>query len=104
MLDTVSESTVNLERRHTVCSVLVLHVQLTETEVAKSNMSSVVEKDVLGLQVTVNDVETVQTLQSTQKFGCVESSTINVESLLLLQMVEKLTAVDESQDEVELLR
>jgi len=44
---------------HTVCLVLVLHVELAQTEIAQSNVTSVVEQDVLGLQVSVNDVEAV---------------------------------------------
>jgi hypothetical protein len=43
----------------TVCSVFVLHVKLAKTKVAQRDVSSVIKKDVLGLQVTVDDVETV---------------------------------------------
>lgn len=66
-------------------------------------MAGVIEKNVLGLQITVDDIEPVQALQSTQKLGRIESSTINVETLLLLQVVEKLAAVDKRQNEVQLL-
>lgn len=66
-------------------------------------MSSVVKKNVLWLQVAVDDVKAMQALQSTQKLGSIESRTINVESLLLLQMMEKLATIDECQNEVELL-
>ena len=67
-------------------------------------MPSVVQKNVLWLQITVDDIETMQTLQGAQKFRCVESSTINVETLFLLQVVEELTAVHEGENEVKLLR
>jgi hypothetical protein len=48
----------------TVCPILVLHVQLAKTEIAKSNMSSVIEKNVLRLEISVNNLESVQTLES----------------------------------------
>jgi hypothetical protein len=86
----------------TVCSVFILHVQLAETEVAESNVSSVVEKNILRLQVAVDDVETMQAFQSAQELSGVETSTIDVESLLLLQMMEQLATIDESQHKVEL--
>lgn len=43
----------------TVGLVLILHVQLAQAKVAKRNVSSVVEQYVLGLQIAVDDVETV---------------------------------------------
>lgn len=47
-------------------------------------MTSVIEQDVLGLQVSVNDIEAVQALESTQKFSCVETRSVDVETLLFL--------------------
>ena len=44
---------------HTVCLVLILHVELAQTEITQSNVTSVVKQDVLGFQVSVNDVEAV---------------------------------------------
>jgi hypothetical protein len=79
----------------TVCAVLILHVKLAETEIAKGNMARVVEKNVLGLQITVNNVEAVQTLQCAEKLSGIESRTVDVEALLFLQVVEQLASVDE---------
>jgi hypothetical protein len=44
---------------HTVCLVLILHIEFAQTEVAKSNVTSVIKQDVLGLQISVDDVEAV---------------------------------------------
>jgi hypothetical protein len=88
----------------TVCAVLILHVKLAETEITEGNMARVVEKNVLGLQVTVNDVEAVQTLQCAKQLGSIESRTVDVEALLFLQVVEQLASVDECQNQVELFR
>jgi hypothetical protein len=88
----------------TVCAVLIFHVELAETEIAKGNMARVVEKNVLGLQITVNNVEAVQTLQCAKQFSSIESRTVDVEALLFLQVVEQLASVDECQNQVQLFR
>lgn len=66
-------------------------------------MTSVIEKDVLGLQISVNDIETMQAFQRAQKLCCVKSGTINVETLFLLQVVEELAAIYECENKVQLL-
>lgn len=73
-----------MESDLTVRPITFAHVQLAKTEVAQSNVSSVVEQNVLWLQVAIDDVEAVQTLESTQQLRGVEASTIDVETLLLL--------------------
>jgi hypothetical protein len=88
----------------TVCAVLILHVELAETEITKGNVARVVEKNVLGLQIAVNDVEAVQTLQCAKQLSSIESRTVDVEALLFLQVVEQLASVDECQNQVELFR
>jgi hypothetical protein len=82
-------------KRLTVGPVFILHVKLAETKVAKSNVSSVIKQNVLWLQVTVNDIEAVQTFQSTEEFGSIESGPVDIETLLLLEMMEKLATIDE---------
>ena len=88
----------------TVCPVLILHVQLAQTKVAKCNVTGVVEENVFWLQITVNDVEAVQTLESAEKLGRVKAGAIDVESLLLLQVMEEFATVDKRKDQVELFR
>ena len=75
--------------------IFVLHVQLAQAEVTKCDVADVIDKDVLWLQVTVDDTESMQALESTQKFRSVETRSVDVEALLLLEVVEKLAAVDE---------
>jgi bifunctional pyridoxal-dependent enzyme with beta-cystathionase and maltose regulon repressor activities len=104
MLKLVSKASLQLVLVLTVRPILVLHVQFAETEVAESNMARVIEEDVFGFQITVNDVESVQAFQCTQQLSSVESSTVDVESLFLLQMVEQLSAIHKRQDKVQLLR
>ena len=87
----------------TVGLILVLHVQLAQTEVAECNVTSVIEKNVLWLQITIDDVEAVQTLESTQKFCRVESRPVDVEALFFLQMVEQFSPIDKGKDKVKLL-
>lgn len=67
-------------------------------------MSAVVEKDVLGLEVTINNLESVQTFQGTEQLCGVETRAVDIETLFSLKMMEQLTTVDESQDKVQLLR
>ena len=46
-----------------VCEGVVCHVRLAEAEVDELDVSLLVEHDVLGLEVAVDDVEAVQVLQ-----------------------------------------
>ncbi|KAI6752008.1 hypothetical protein HG531_006704 [Fusarium graminearum] len=52
-----------------VGSVLILHVKLAKTKVAQSDVTLVIEENVLGLEISVDHAEAVQTFQSTEKFG-----------------------------------
>jgi predicted RNA-binding protein len=47
-------------------------------------MAGVIQKDVLRLQVAVDDVEHVQVLQGAQQFSGVESTSVLIESTLAL--------------------
>jgi hypothetical protein len=88
----------------TVCPVLILHIQLAETEIAEGDVTGVIEEDVLGLEVTVDDLEAVQAFKRAQQLCSVEPGTVDVESLFSLQMVEQLSTVDECEDQVQLFR
>ena len=87
----------------TVGSVLILHVQLAETEIAESNVSSVIQENVLGLQISVDDLKSMQALESAEQLCGVEAGSVNIESLFSLQMVEQLSSVHKCEDEVQLL-
>ena len=68
--------------------IRIFHIQLAQTEVTQGDVSCVVEKDVLGLEITVDDIKLVKMLESEQKLGTVESSTTLIETLFTLQMME----------------
>ena len=67
-------------------------------------MSSVVQKNVFGFEVAVNDVEAVKTLEGAKEFGRVETRPVDIKTLILLKMVKKLSAVNKCKHKVELLR
>ena len=67
-------------------------------------MASVIQKNIFGLEVSVNDIEAMETLESTEKLGRVEASTVDIEALILLKVIEKLSAVDKGKHKVKLLR
>jgi hypothetical protein len=89
--------------RRTVCTVLILHIQLAQTEIAKGDVTGIVKKDILGLEITVDNLETVQALERTQQLGGVEPGAVNVKSLLSLQVVEQLSTIDKCENKVQLL-
>lgn len=99
----LNESRLRAGNNLTVCAILILHVQLAQTKVAQGNVASVVQKDILRLEITVDDLETMQALQRTEQLGSIETGPVDIEALLALKVMEQLTAVDESKDEVQLL-
>lgn len=88
-------------RHLTVCPILILHIQLAKTKVAKRNVSAVIKKDVFGLKIAIDDLEPVQALQSTKQLCCVETRTVDIETLLPLKVMEQLTTVDERQNKIQ---
>jgi hypothetical protein len=57
-------------------------------------MSSVVKKDVLRFQITIDDLEAVQTLKRAKQFRGIETSTVDIKALFSLKVVEQLAAVN----------
>lgn len=88
----------------TVCPVLILHIQLAETEVTEGDMTSIIEENILGLEVTVDDLEAMQAFKRTQQLCSIEPGAVDVKSLFSLQVVEQLSTVDECENKVQLLR
>lgn len=84
-----------MQSKLTIRPVLVLHVELAETKVTKGNVTSVIQQDILWLQVAVDDIEAVQTLESAEQFGSIEAGAVDVETLLFLEVMEQLTTIDE---------
>lgn len=67
-------------------------------------MARVVEQDILGFEVAIDHLKSVQALQSAKQFCGVEASSVDIEALLPLEMVEQFTAVDKGKNKIELLR
>ena len=58
-------------------------------------MPCVVQKNVLGLQIPVDNIKLMQVLQREKQLRAVEAAPLFVETLLALQVVEQFTTVDE---------
>lgn len=80
------------------------HVELAKTKVAKCNVSSIVEQNVLRLKIAIDDIEPVQTFQCAHELSGVKPCSVDVESLLFLQMVEQFSSIDECKHKVQLVR
>lgn len=65
-------------------------------------MSRIVEKNILWFKIPVDNVEAVQTFQGAKEFSRIEPCSIDIEALLALQVMKKLSTVDEGQHKVEL--
>lgn len=63
-------------------------------------MPGIIQKNVFRLEISIDHVESMQTFEGAKKLGCVESRSVNIESLFSLKMMEQFSAVDESQDKV----
>lgn len=110
--------------RLTVGSIRLRHVELAQPEIAQSDMTSIVEQNILGFQVTirrrvsnldslreaqvrnspVDHVERMQMLQRAQQFCRIESTPRLIKLALPLQVVEQLSSIHERQHQVQLLR
>ena len=64
-------------------------------------MPSIVQQDVLGLQVTINDIEAVKMFQRAKQLCGIEPAPVLVELSFPLQVVEELPAVHETHHEVQ---
>ena len=66
-------------------------------------MTCVIQENVLGLEISVDDTKPVETFQSTEKFCSVEAGAVDLKLSFSLQMMEQLASVYKRQDQVELL-
>mmetsp|Transcript_9518 Transcript_9518/g.15582 ORF Transcript_9518/g.15582 Transcript_9518/m.15582 type:complete len:287 (+) Transcript_9518:501-1361(+) len=76
---------------------------LGDTKVGHADVAIVREEQVLRLQITIEDTAVVEVLETKDDFGTVEASTLLAETLVALEVVEKLTTVDVVHDEEELV-
>lgn len=72
----------------TVRSILILHSELAQAKIAESNVTSVVQENIFRLEIPVDNIETMETLQCTQKLGGIKAGAIDVESLFTLEMMK----------------
>jgi hypothetical protein len=66
-------------------------------------VTSVIDQNVFGLQITIDNLEAVQALQSAEQFRCVEARSVDIKSLLPLKVMEELSTVHKGQHQVQLL-
>ena len=75
---------------------------LRQAEISYSYMALRIQKNILWLEVPINDILLMKRLNSTNYFGCVQLCTRLIELLLLTQVGEEFTAVQEVNEEVQL--
>lgn len=64
-------------------------------------MPGIIQQDVLGLQVTINDIEPVKVFQCAKQLRGVKPASVFIEFAFPLQMVEELSTVHETHHEVQ---
>lgn len=67
-------------------------------------MPRVIEQNIFRLEISVNNVESMQTFEGAKKFGGVESGSIDIKPLFSLKMVEQFSPVDKRKNKIEFLR
>lgn len=82
--------------------LISLQSGFAEPEVCQPNVPFGIDKNVFGLDVTINDTLLVEVLKRQDEFSTIKFSAILVKASVLLEMVEQLTSVDELHDEVEM--
>lgn len=65
-------------------------------------MASVVQQNILWLQVPVDHLEAMKTLERTEQFGSVEAGSVDIKALFSLEVVEQLATIDKCKDKVQL--
>lgn len=65
-------------------------------------MASVVEQNVLRLEITVDNLESMETLKSAQQLCGVKTGTVDVETLLPLQVVKQFATVHKCEYKIQL--
>lgn len=83
---------------------LLLGKVASETEIADSHVSVLVEENVGGLEVAIDDESRVHVLEAEYDLGAVEFHLLFGEDAVLRQVVVQVAAVHEVQQEAELVR
>ena len=67
-------------------------------------MPGIIQQDIFGFQVTIDNIEPVKMFQCTKQLRGVEPASIFVELPFPLQVVEKFSTVHEAHNEVQFVR
>mmetsp|Transcript_17384 Transcript_17384/g.43294 ORF Transcript_17384/g.43294 Transcript_17384/m.43294 type:complete len:422 (+) Transcript_17384:372-1637(+) len=83
--------------------LLVAKDLLAQTKISEVDMSVLADKDIFGLQITVDDTTGVKMAQRKGELGSVKADSLYVDPLFSLNNAEKITTADELQHKMELL-
>jgi hypothetical protein len=61
----------------------------------------IIQQDILGLQVTIDDIEPVKMFQRAKQLGGIEPAPVLIKLSFPLQMVEEFSAIHETHHEVQ---
>ena len=67
-------------------------------------MPGIIQQDILGFQVTINDIKPVKMFQRAKQLGGVEPAPVLVKLSFPLQVVEEFSAIHETHHEVQFVR
>mmetsp|Transcript_21201 Transcript_21201/g.46764 ORF Transcript_21201/g.46764 Transcript_21201/m.46764 type:complete len:209 (-) Transcript_21201:162-788(-) len=87
---------------HRLRRVVILHTLLAQPEISDLGMTVCIEKHVLGLEVTIDDVHGVKVRNAEQDLRAVETTPRLRETTCAAQVVEELSARAKLKHEVEL--
>lgn len=63
-------------------------------------MTGIIKQDVLRFEIAVDNLESVKAFKRAKKLGGVETSSVDIKSLLSLEMVEKLSTVHKGENQI----
>ena len=72
-LDEGEQTHIKQREKPTVGTILVFHIQFAKTKVTKCNVAGVVQQNIFRLEVSIDDVEPMQTFEGAKEFGRIES-------------------------------
>jgi len=77
------------------------HVQFAQPKITERNVPGVIQQNILGLQVAIDDIEPVEMFQRAKQLRGIEPAPVFVELSFPLQMIEELSTIYETHDEVQ---
>jgi len=80
------------------------HVQFAQSEITERNVPGIVQQDILGFQVAIDNIEPVKMFQRAKQLRGIEPAPVLIKLSFPLQMVEQLSAVHKAHHEVQFVR